>query len=154
MTLMGVTFGAMHFGAAGEPAVVFLRFHIFRRRGLPERRPACAGLKLRVGRVGGFAAAHAGVHALGVMVSVHAGERALSAVFASHFELLSGEHGAPFSIGFVNFFHDANLSKVMWERCNRDGSCPAKVAVAPLPHGVVLGSGDFDATIIKRRPTA
>ena len=153
MTLMGVTFGAMHFRAPREPAVVFLRFHIFRRRGLPEGRPAGAGLKLRVGRVGRFAAAHAGVHAFGVMVCVHAGERALSAVFAGDLVLLSGEHGAPFSVGFVNFFHDANLSKVMWERCHRDGSCPAKVAVAPLPQRV-LGDCYLDPTVIKRRPTA
>ena len=124
MTLMGVAFSAMHFGAAREPAVVLFRFHIFWRSGLPEGRPACAGLKLRVGRVGGFAATDAGVHAFGVMICVDAGERALSAVFASHFDLLSGEHGAPFGIGFVNFFHDANLSVFMWERCHRDPRSP------------------------------
>ena len=101
----------------------------------------------------GFAATDAGVHAFGVMVRVHAGERALGAVFASDFVLLGGQFGAPFSVGFVNFFHSTNLSIVMWERRYRDGSCPAKVAVAPLPQRV-LRDCYLNPTIIKRRAAA
>ena len=153
MTLMRVTFGAMHFRAAGEPAVVFFRFDMLGADGLPEGRPAGAGLKLRVGRVGRFAAAHAGVHAFAVMVCVHAGERALSAVFAGDFVLLRRQFGAPFSIGFMNFFHGANLSIVMCERCHRDRRSQAKVAVAPLPQRV-LRDCYLNPTIIKRRAAA
>ena len=103
---MRVALRAVNLGAAHEPAVVFFRFHVFGRSGLPERWPAGAGFEFRVGRIGGLAAAHAGVRALDVMVRVNAGERTFGAVFAGNFELLSRKLSAPLSVGFVNFFHD------------------------------------------------
>src|SRR5689334_17541601 len=66
-----------------------------------ERRPATAGVELRVGLEQRRAAAHAAVRSGGFVVPIFAAERALGALLAGHAILFGRELRFPFGVGFA-----------------------------------------------------
>src|SRR5580765_937191 len=73
--------------------------------GLPETRPAGAGLEFRFGVEQGRGAADASVDSIGMVRGVLSGEGPFGALSTGHFELLRRQLLPPFGVCFSDFLH-------------------------------------------------
>src|SRR5688572_3286662 len=112
VTEMAAARGAHHLGARHPVARVRLGDHAVQRRRLVEARPAASRLELRVGAEELGAAARTAVHAVGVLVPIRAGERALRAFVAQDLVLLGRESLAPLLLGELCLrFHGSRVPR-------------------------------------------